>query len=130
MQKKIPFILIGVARSGTTSLAKILDQSTNGQCIIEPTPNLNIETRKSMDGLIKDHKILLENTILKRIRENTINNKIIYGEKNVTYGPFINDIFKQILCRFVFIHRDGRDVVQSLINWHNLKSLILIVYFW
>ena len=40
-------------------------------------------------------------------------------EKNVTFGPFIDRLATLSDVRFLFVYRDGRDVVTSLINWHD-----------
>jgi SAM-dependent methyltransferase len=44
---------------------------------------------------------------------------LMHGEKNVTLAPFVHDLSRLLDCKFVFVKRDGRDVVRSLINWHN-----------
>jgi hypothetical protein len=42
----------------------------------------------------------------------------IYSEKDYVYGPLIPFLYKVFDCKFVFIKRDGRDVVKSMINQH------------
>lgn len=113
------FLLVGVARSGTTSLARLLDQASNGCCVVEPSPNLNVETRQMMQGRLPDPCSILTRTVIKRLREQ--HGDVIYGEKDVTYAPFIKHISQEVSCRFVYIRRDGRDMVRSLINWHDRK---------
>ncbi len=46
---------------------------------------------------------------------------LVYGEKHVHYGPFIDLIHEACPCRFVHLHRDGRDVVRSMMDWHTGK---------
>ncbi|NNL86591.1 MAG: hypothetical protein HKP27_13110 [Myxococcales bacterium] len=53
-----------------------------------------------------------------RIREG-IREHGVYGEKNLTYGPFVALLYELFDAKFVFIRRDGRDVVRSLIDWHD-----------
>lgn len=116
------FLLVGVARSGTTSLTRLLDTASNSCCVVEPYPNLNVETRLMMEGRLEGVHGVLSRTVIQRIREQLMFNKgVVYGEKDVTYAPFITHIFQEQPCQFVFIHRDGRDVVRSLINWHDQK---------
>lgn len=115
------FLLAGVARSGTTSLARILDTASNGCCLVEPSPNLNVATRLMMEGRLPDPLGELSRTVVGRLKAHLANGQGIYGEKDVTYAPFIRMIYEQTGCRFVFCHRDGRDVVRSLINWHDRK---------
>jgi len=114
------FFVLSCARSGSTSLARILDTAVNGTCAIEPAPNLNRETRDMMEGRIADPTAVLEKTVMPRVREG-LNEVEIYGEKNVTYGPFVTCLYQLLNCKFVFLKRDGRDVVRSLINWHEKK---------
>lgn len=114
------FFVVSCARSGSTSLAKILDTAENGICAIEPVPNLNQETRDMMEGRISDPMTVLDDRIMPRIREESQKTEV-YGEKNVTYGPFISHLHKSLECKFVFLKRDGRDVVKSLINWHEKR---------
>lgn len=122
MQKdnKQVFLILSCARSGSTSLTKILDTAKNGICALEPMPNLNRETRDMMEGRVADPMAVLEEYVIPRIRKK-LNEVEVYGEKNVTYGPFISYIYKALKCKFIFIKRDGRDVVTSLINWHEQK---------
>jgi len=115
-----PFFVVGCGRSGTTSLTRILNTASNGVCAVEPAPNLNVETRLAMDGRLENPRQILEETVVRRVRENLSANRV-YGEKNLTYGPFLVGLYEMLNCRFVFIHRDGRDVVRSLMNWNNEK---------
>lgn len=114
------FFILSCARSGSTSLARILDTAKNGLCAVEPMPNLNRETREMMEGRISNPMAVLESTVLPRVLE-MLGKAEVYGEKNVTYGPFIQYLYEALKCKFVFMKRDGRDVVTSLINWHEKK---------
>jgi SAM-dependent methyltransferase len=111
------FFILSSARSGSTSLAAILNEADNGVCVSEPMPNLNVETRQMMDGRLENPEAVLENSVLARVRaaSETVD---VYGEKNVTYGPFIPFLDRMLDAKFVFLHRDGRDVVRSLMDWH------------
>jgi hypothetical protein len=111
------YFVTSCARSGSTSLARILDTAANGRCLVEPMPNLNAESRDMMDGRLADpHRILAEQ-VTPRIAA-ALDTGAVYGEKNVTLGPFIPHLHRLLRCRFVWIVRDGRDVVRSLMNWH------------
>jgi len=112
----MPFFILSCARSGSTSLAKILDKAKNGKCAIEPTPNLNRETRLAMEGRLDDPLAAIA-PVIKRVKDHS-RTGFIYGEKNVTYAPFIHLLYKELDPLFIFIKRDGRDVVRSLIDWH------------
>lgn len=112
------FFLLSAARSGSTSLARIFDTAVNGCCVVEPAPNLNIESRRAMDGRLHDLGSMLAATIVPRVRQGMTEYEI-YGEKNVTYGPFVTELHKLLDCKFILLKRDGRDVVRSMMDWHN-----------
>jgi len=114
------YFILSCARSGSTSLTKILNTANNGICAVEPMPNLNKETRDAMDGRLVDLHSIVNRDVVPRV-ENALKENEIYGEKNVTYGPFIPYLYEELNCKFVFLKRDGRDVVRSLINWHEQK---------
>lgn len=62
----------------------------------------------------------MEDTIVRRVRDGQERVQV-YGEKNVTYAPFIPFLYEGLKCKFVLVVRDGRDVVTSLFNWHEKK---------
>jgi len=70
-----------------------------------------------MEGRLTDIKPLLMNTIVKRVQQSKYE---VYGEKNLTYAPFIEELYELLGCKFIFLIRDGRDVVRSLMDWHDL----------
>lgn len=125
MAKGKPFFIISCARSGSTSLARILDLANNGTCAIEPKPNLDRQCRRALDGEALDYGRLVRELVAPRVRAG-LQDQQIYGEKNVTYAPFLTALHKELDCRFLYLIRDGRDVVASLINWH--ESLFGNIY--
>lgn len=112
------YFILSCARSGSTSLARILDTADNGQCLLEPVPNLNVETRDMMEGRLENPRQMLAEQVFPRIAK-VLDEGHIYGEKNVTQGPFIPYLYEMLKCKFVYLKRDGRDVATSLMNWHN-----------
>jgi hypothetical protein len=110
------FLIAGTARSGTTSLASILDRASNATVRVEPVPNLNVETRLAMEGRLPD----LAGTVSNYLAGKADGEGRVYGEKQITLAPFIREIARQSDCQFVYVHRDGRDVVRSMIDWHDL----------
>ena len=103
-----PFFILSCARSGSTSLARILDAAANGACVVEPTPNLNVETRLAMEGRLADPAGVVREQIAPRVRAGVASHGV-YGEKNVTYGPFVPHLREQLDARFVLLKRDGRE---------------------
>jgi hypothetical protein len=112
------YFVITCGRSGSTSLARILDTATNGRCLVEPVPNLCIETRDMMEGRLANPREVLVKQVLPRVAE-VLDQGDIYGEKSLNLGPFIPHLYEMLKCKFVLLIRDGRDVVTSFINWHN-----------
>lgn len=111
------FFVVSCARSGSTSLARILDTASNARCLVEPMPNLNTESRDLMDGRLADPYRVVAEQVVPRVAA-ALDAGIIHGEKNLTLGPFVPHLHTLLRCRFVWIVRDGRDVVRSLMNWH------------
>ena len=118
-----PFFVLSSARAGSTSFARILDRAENGCCLTEPTPNLNTESRLAMDGQLDDYAQVVSKVIAPRTSPTDVE---IYGEKNVTYGPFIRQLHQQLDARFILLTRDGRDVVGVVavrVGEHQVKHL-------
>jgi hypothetical protein len=114
------YFLISCARSGSTSLTKIFGEATNGCCLSEPAPTLAYEARELWDGRLTEPTKVVERNLLPRVREHSTRHAV-YGEKNVTLGFFLPQIHQALGSKFVFLRRDGRDVVRSLMDWHNKK---------
>jgi hypothetical protein len=114
------FFVVSCARSGSTSLASILNEASNGRCLVEPQPNLQRESRDLMDGRLLDPRAALRQKLFPRVLSQASQTEV-YGEKDLTYGPFLRHIREELRCRFVFLRRDGRDVVRSLLDWHDKK---------
>jgi hypothetical protein len=85
---------------------------------MEPAPNLNVESRDYMDGRLDHPHQVLAAHVAPRVAA-VLDEGRIYGEKNVTLGAFVPELHELLRCRFVYLKRDGRDVVTSLMNWHN-----------
>lgn len=116
------FFIIGCARSGTTAIAKILDCCKNVNVGIELKPNLCIESRDFFDGnLKKNPKEILIESRRKQIIE-AHNSDKIFADKNVNYLPFIATMEEIWSPKFLFIIRNGKDVVRSLMDWDNFSS--------
>lgn len=113
-----PFFIVSTARSGSTSLCKILDSATNASCVSEPAPTLGYQARALRENRRYDAAALVRDVVRPRL-EAVSSTGLIYGEKNVTLTPFISELARQVDANFVHLVRDGRDVVSSLMNWHS-----------
>ncbi len=112
------FFLFGCARSGTTSLCRILQRAENADCLMEPGPNLNVESRQLLDGQLPDPNSVLLDHLLPRIEKGLATHQF-YGEKNVTLTAFIEQLHELFESKLIWVTRDGREVVASMQNWHN-----------
>lgn len=117
MRSRIYFV-VTCGRSGSTSLSRILDTAKNGSCFMEPVPDLTIESRDLLEGRLDNPRGVLVEQVFPRMAK-VLDEGHIYGEKNLTMGPFIPFLYEMLKCKFVYLVRDGRDVVSSFINWHN-----------
>lgn len=116
--RKNMFFLLGCARSGTTSLCRILDTASNACCACEPSPQLHEECRRQWEGTLDAPDAVLQSAILPRA-EAGLRQLPIYGEKNVNLSVFAQKLWRIFPCRLIYISRDGRDCVNSLRNWHS-----------
>jgi hypothetical protein len=117
--------ITGSARSGTTSLLKALGLSGKVQIALEPEPTLNLESRALLDGKLADPFGVLVRDVAPRIAR-ALDRGRVYIEKHVSHVPFIPYLAKLFPCKFLIPVRDGRDVVRSMIDWHN--RLFPIIY--
>ncbi|MFC1634588.1 hypothetical protein ACFL5Z_07070, partial [Planctomycetota bacterium] len=111
------FFLTGAGRSGTTSCIRILGTASNAQTFSEPSPRMPLQIRGYTLGKLLDPKPLIWRARIEKIREVLSQGKI-YGEKDLQtfcWLPYYRELFNP---RFVFVMRDGRDVITSLMNWH------------
>ena len=115
------FFIIGCARSGTTALVKMLNTSQNATVSVEQKPNLCIEARNVYRGVLRDPKQVIGEAKSVPI-QNVLSSGLKYGDKNPNYLPFIPYIAELWDCKFLFPVRDGREVVRSLMDWHDFYS--------
>ena len=112
------FFVFGCARSGTTSLCRILNRAENGVCLLEPNPNLCVESRRHLDGQLASPGEALLDALLPRLRDGLAAHEV-YGEKNNTLTAFIEELHDLLRGKLIWAVRDGRETVASMHNWHN-----------
>jgi len=113
--------VVSSPRSGSTALAKLLGSADELCVAVEPEPNFNREN--GLCRILPDRESIrdLGRFVCEELRKRVASagGKDIYVEKSVSLAPFIGDIVANIKgARFVYLHRDGRDVVSSCFNWH------------
>ena len=108
--------MVGAFRCGTTALAKILDSATNATVFVEQAPKLSKESRELYDDKLENPRACIAQARSGAI-SSLLDQGLHYGDKNANYLPFIPYLAEVWPCKFVFVVRDGRDVVRSLIDW-------------
>ena len=115
------FFIVGCARSGTTALVKMLNTCQNATVFVEQKPNLCIEARNLYRGILSDPKQVIQKAKSEPIQK-VLSSGLKYGDKNPNYLPFIPYIAELWDCKFLFPVRDGREVVRSLMDWHDFYN--------
>ncbi len=112
------FFIFGCPRSATTAFTKAINLADNAQIFIEQQPKMGYEAREKYLGHFQDAKPFVFSSKNEHIL-NVHHLNLHYGDKNQNYLAFIEDIVENWPeARVVFLYRDGRDVVRSLMNWH------------
>jgi len=111
------FFIIGSGRSGTTAMVEVLNTATNGVVFTEQSPKLCVAARMNYEEALPYPKEFICKTKKDKI-EDVLNHGKIYGDKNPNYLYFIQEISKVWDGKFLFLIRDGRDVVRSCMDFH------------
>lgn len=116
-----PVFIIGAGRSGTTAMVELLKKASNGSIHTEQDPKLCIGSRMQYEKILPypDEYIFKSKNVF---IENVVDNDLIYIDKNPNYVHFIKEMSSLWKCKFVFLVRDGRDVVRSAINFHKKRG--------
>ena len=114
------FFIVGCGRSGTTAVTKLLSLDTALTIRTEPSPFLADENASLSQNRSFDMSLSVRNFFRDREERLERMNDPLYIEKQVTLGPFIQEIHKQSNAKFIYVYRDGREVVSSWMNWHKL----------
>ena len=115
------FFIVGCGRSGTTAVTNLLRLSPNLHVVSEKLPYLSIENNLLSNGIGFDTSQKVEEFLKGDLRRESKLLDPCYGEKQVSLGPFISEIYKRTKAKFIYVHRDGREVVQSFMTWHNVR---------
>lgn len=126
MNNKVYFIF-GAFRSGTTAFCHFLQAAENGEVSIEQPPKLGLEARLLYEGKLERPANVIRLARQASV-EKTLKQGKIYADKNPNYLLFIPHLIELFDCRFLFLHRDGRDVVRSMLDWHDVggKSIFTL----
>ncbi len=114
------FFVVSSMRSGSTGLSAILNSAKNCVCHNE-TMFLKTITWLKLNDLIFSPMVFLQN-VFRPVIERTIRDHGNYGLKDPSLFPLISDLYEAFGSRFVYITRDGRDVVRSILNWNQVSS--------
>ena len=113
------FFVTGAGRSGTTSAIRILGEAARTTVASEPLPRLSYETHLHRLGRLADPRPLLWQTVAPRIRA-ALAESDAYGEKDQLLFGCLTHLRELFAGRFLFVMRDGRDAVRSLVDVHRL----------
>ncbi|MFX0115108.1 MAG: sulfotransferase [Candidatus Hodarchaeota archaeon] len=108
------FYIIGCPRSGTTAVAKILNTATNAEVHVEQEPK-----RELCIAARNLYKKQLSNPLetIRALKGKQISSAsergLVYGDKNPNYLQFVPYIDAVWNSKFIFVLRDGREVVRS-----------------
>ncbi|MBX9635433.1 MAG: hypothetical protein K2X44_10685, partial [Magnetospirillum sp.] len=91
---------------------------SNGVCHNEPAPVMGVESRLLHESRLTNPFAVLTRAVAPRVAD-ALDRGLCYGEKNLTLPPFIPYLHALFHCRFVYVRRDGRDVVRSWLDWHD-----------
>ena len=117
------FFIVSSPRSGSTAIANICDAAKNCLCDVEP------EHKAFLVKLLYDPYYCLDDWMdqfKSKIKGFVAANGVeIYGQKDPAYNWIISHLYKTFECKFVYLIRDGREVVRSLLNWNQQTSGII-----
>jgi peptidoglycan/xylan/chitin deacetylase (PgdA/CDA1 family) len=119
------FFITGSGRSGTTSLLRAIGLSSEVMIGLEPEPTLNVESRELFEGRLATPYSALAGAVVPRLAD-ALDKGRVYIEKHLSLIPFVPHLNELLDCKFIIPIRDGRDVVASMIGWHN--QMFPIIY--
>jgi hypothetical protein len=118
------FFTLSTGRSGTRTLAKLLDLADNAVVEHEPAPRLIRQCRDAYERWDQDPRLF--KTLIEACREDSVfeayEDGLIYGEtanRLTFFAPALREVFTE--CRFIHLVRDPRDVVRSAMDrgWYS-----------
>ncbi len=117
------FFIVSSPRSGSTAIANICDAAKNCLCEVEPEHKAFLvrmlyDPYCSLDDWLDQFESKIKGFMAATGVE-------IYGQKDPAYNWVISHLYKTFECKFVYLVRDGREVVRSLLNWNQQTSGII-----
>jgi hypothetical protein len=94
---------------------------------VEAEPKLCIAARAQYHRVLPYPDEFIRKTIEARIQAMS-QAADVYGDKNPNYVFFIEELYRIFNCKFIFVHRDGRDVVRSTMNFDRLREAHYVRY--
>ena len=121
------FFIIGNPRSGTNAITEIFNTASNAEVYIEQEPKLRIASRLHYELVLPRPKEFIYKAKIDKIKK-TLKREKIYGDKNPNYLVFVEELVELWNPKFIFIYRDPRDVVRSLIDFNKYRAPIYARY--
>lgn len=113
--------IIGSPRGATTSVSKIFGLHPKLASFVEDKPLMLKESRLGYENNSNENFINFIKPKLKRIASLKKDN-IIYVDKNPSYLPFCNQILTNLNSKIIFVFRDGKKTVNSMMDWNEYHS--------
>ena len=113
--------IIGSPRSGTTFVANLLRMNESNFVDIEPDPKFHKESRLYYETRNKIYLKYFSKQIKASI-DNTAQNNLVYVSKSPNYLSFVNELVEQFNAQIIFVIRDGKEAVCSMMDWNTYHS--------
>ncbi len=118
------FFIVSCHRSGSTALANILNTASNAEVFVEASPKLLVESRELILNRVTEPEAILRDS-RQHIIEEVCNRGNFFGDKSPIYASFLPYLLKIWDAKIIYLHRDGRDVVRSLMDWHKFQKPVI-----
>ena len=116
LENNCPIFLIGAPRSATTCISKIFEMHPDCLAYTEVAPKLRIVSRRYYQQKIKNGSAIIKKA-RQQLFDEAIKKRKIFVDKNPCYLPFTTDLVEDFNAKIIFLVRDGRDVVRSMMDF-------------
>jgi len=122
MEDTMIYFIFGAFRSGTTAFCHLLQLANGVVAFVEHPPKLCIEARMLYEDRLTDPGEIIWQARGSGIQSVTEKKGLTYIDKNPNYLLFVPYLLRRFDCKFIYLYRDGRDVVRSMMDWHDIQQ--------
>lgn len=106
-----PFFVVSTGRSGSTTIARVLSQHPEVECLHEPRIHLIRLSTEWAHGMKSEDAVRAE---LDALYESTVCTAPVFGESDQNLSVLLEPLLERVpTARVVWLIRDGRDTVAS-----------------